>query len=347
MTEPIRLVTFADALRRRPGMYLGDLGPEALQHLIDELVSNAIDPFLMGRASFVGVRVLDDGGIEVSDDGPGLPFDIPSPDGSTSLATHWFTKLHFTARADDHAPHIHLHKSGMGLVLVTNCCTSVVCRSWREGVQWEQAFATGEPLDTPRVIARGEGRGTSIVIRPDVDLIRASLPAPAPLRATLWQAAHLFAGLEVRCNGEVFLARDGLRDLAQLHDDTATIRRAHFGEPRTFHWHGRHGDYEIDAAASGWRGVDTYWRTWINGRGTPLHGVHRDGYADALEAMDWQPAAAMLHVVTHDPRYAHPTRDEYAASGAREAIREALASPLDAFCREHQIGRYALNDDRR
>ena len=338
---PPRHLTFAEAIRRRPGMYLGDPGPEALQHLIDELTSNAIDQFLMGRASFVGVRVHDDGSIEVTDDGPGLPFDAPSPDGSASLATHWFTTPHSTARADDHAPHVHLHnRSGVGLALVSHCCTSLVCRSWRDGAQWEQAFAIGVPVDAPRVVARGDGCGTSIVMRPDVDLVEAALPAPAPLRANLWQAAHLFAGLRVRCNDEVFIARDGLRDLAQLHDDTAMIRRAEQGPPQTFHWHGRYGDYEIDAAASGWRGVDTYWHTWINGRETPLHGEHRNGFGDALEAVGWQPASAMLHVIAHDPRYAHPTRDEYVSPGAREAIRAALTGPLEAFCKERQIGRH-------
>ena len=343
---PPRKLTFGEAVRRRPGMYVGNPGPEALQHLIDELVSNAIDQFLMGQATFVGVQVHDDGGIDVTDDGAGLPFDLPAPDDSASLATHWFTTPHHTARADDHAPHVHLHdRSGIGLALVSHCCMSLVCRSWRSGVQWEQAFAIGVPQSAPRVVAHGDGRGTSIVIRPDVGLVEAALPAPAPLRAQLWQAAHLFAGLQVRCNDEVFLARGGLRDLAQLHDDTAMGRRRDVGPPPTFHWHGRHGDYEIDAAASGWRGIDTYWRTWVNGRGTPLHGVHRDGFADALRAVGWQPATAMLHVVTHDPRYAHPTRDKYVSPGAREAVREALTEPLDAFCRERSIGRHAATRD--
>lgn len=343
---PVHRLTFGEAIRRRPGMYLGEPGPEALQHLIDELTSNVVDQFLMGHATFVGVRVHDNGDIEVSDDGPGLPFDAPSSEHNRSLATHWFMTPHHTARADDHAPHVHVHqRHGFGLALVSHCCTSLVCRSWRDGVQWEQAFSVGIPVDAPRIVARGDGRGTSIVIRPDVDLIEAALPSPGPLRAQLWKAAHLFAGLQVRCNDEVFLARDGLRDLAQLHDDTASIRQAELGPPQTFHWRGRHGDYQIDAAANGYRGVETLWLTWINGRGTPLHGVHRDGYTDALAAVGWEPASAMLHVITHDPRYAHPTRDKYVSPGARDAIREALAEPLEAFCREHRIGRYAVKHD--
>lgn len=100
---PSKPLTFGEAIRRRPGMYLGDPGPEALQYLIDELVSNAIDQFLMGRATTIDVRVLDDGGIEIGDDGAGLPFDEPAPDGSASLATRWFTTPHHTARADGHA----------------------------------------------------------------------------------------------------------------------------------------------------------------------------------------------------------------------------------------------------
>ncbi|HJU39305.1 MAG TPA: ATP-binding protein, partial [Tahibacter sp.] len=175
---PPRKWTFGEAVRRRPGMYVGNPGPEALQHLIDELVSNAIDQFLMGQATFVGVRVHDDGGIEVSDDGAGLPFDQPAPDDSASLATHWFTTPHHTARADGHAPHVHVHSQfGIGLPIANHCSHRLVCRAWRNGALWEQTFADGMPDASPRVVATGDGRGTRIAFWPDGSIVGASVPA--------------------------------------------------------------------------------------------------------------------------------------------------------------------------
>ena len=348
---PVRRLTFGEAIRTRPGMYIGNQGPEALQHLIDELMSNAIDQFLMGRATFVDVRVHDDGGIEVADDGAGLPFDEPATDDSASLATHWFTTPHHTARADDHAPHIHVHSLfGIGLPSANHCSHRLVCRSWRNGALWEQSFTDGVPDAPPHVTANGNGRGTRITFWPDAAIVGAATPARGPLRATLQRAAHLFAGLELRYDGETFHARDGLGDLLYLLHDLGGRRHARWDNRPVFRWHGRHGDFQIEAAAVGFAGDphdECLWHTWVNGRATTDHGSHRLGFAHVLRREGWMPAIVALHVITHDPRFAGPTHNKYNFPPARTAVREALARPLNAFCREHQIGCDAVNDDRR
>lgn len=110
-----------------------------------------------------------------------------------------------------------------------------------------------------------------------------------------------------------------------------------------FRWHGRHGDFQIEAAAIGFAG-DPYdqclWYTWVNGRATSDHGSHRHGFAHVLRREKWTPSIVALHVITHDPRFAGPTRDKYDFPPARTAVREALAEPLAAFCRAQGIGRH-------
>ena len=339
-TSTIKLLTFREVVRRRPGMYIGESGVEALQQLIDEVASNAIDQFLMGRASMLGVTVRDDG-IEVRDDGPGMPFDIAGPEAGISLATHYLTTSHMTARADDHAPHVHLHRiGGCGLAMVVAYSRRFVCDSWRNGLLWRQSFTEGLPDAPPQIVAQGDGRGTVIELHPDETVIGTGTPSHTLLRSTLFRAAHLFAGLRIELDDEAFCAKQGLADLLHL----VTLRDGRWVDRPAFHWRGRHDGFDIEAAATGFGRADRrdcIWRTWVNGRSTLGDGTHRHGFAQALGYARWRPANVMLHVIAHDPRFAGPTRDRYVSVPARAAVRQALKEPLDIYCRAQRIGRYA------
>jgi DNA gyrase subunit B len=324
-----------------PGMYLGEQGVQALQHMIDEVVSNAIDQYLMGRATMLGVRVLEDGGIEVRDDGPGMPFDVAANEGDMSLATRYFTTRHGTARADDHSPHVHVHLlDGCGLMVVTFCSRRLVCRSWREGRLWHQSFTDGLPDAPPESVEHGEGRSTTIVFHPDAAIVGTDMPSRALLRSTLFRLAHLFPGLQIEFEREIFLAEEGLADYLQLFD----AGDWRWKDRPTFHWRCIQDGFEIEAAAAGFGredGRDCVWRTWVNGRATATHGTHRQGFVQALAQARWRPASVMLHVIAHDPAFAGPTRDKYISEPARTAVRQALNGPLDAYCRTQKIGKYA------
>jgi DNA gyrase subunit B len=333
-------LTFGQAVRRRPGMYAGDPGPDMLQHLIDELVSNVIDQYLRGAATTLTVRIRDDRGIEVADDGPGLPFDFPGPDGESSLATHHLLVAHSGGRGDNEAPHVHVHlRSGVGIAVVNHLSAHFTCRSWRGGRLWEQSFAVGEAVAAPRVVAEGEGRGTTFVFHPDLSIVGVDVPDMSRLRSTLWRSAHLFSGLKIHCGDERYLAPDGLADFVHMFDEPA-VAWSEWSERPVFHWRGRAGDYAIESAASGvGGGTDRTctWRSWVNGRSTPQRGSHVDAFAYALNQMGWEPATAMIHVITYDPRFAGPTRDRYTSEDACQAISRTLMPVLDSFCRAHGI----------
>ena len=340
MTERVFL-SLRKAVIKRPGMYFGDEGAERLQQLIDELVSNAVDQYLRGQCRRLDVRLDDDGWIEVVDDGPGLPFDREGPVPGESLATHYLLHAHSTATADGAAPHVHVHQcNGGGIALVNAVCSTLVCRSWRETMQWEQRFREGQPEAPPQVHEQGAGRGTSFRMRPDPAIFGSSPVDASLVRASLWRTAHLFAGLIVGCGRETFVAPNGLADLVRvMHEPTAIQIHAWRDRP-VFRRSARFGDYAVDAAAYGFAQTPQHrcrWHSWVNGRSTPLHGSHVDGFARALQACGWQPAIGMLHVIAHDPRYAGPTRDRYSSGAAEIAIEEALAAPLNRFCAEQGL----------
>ena len=139
----INIISHLEAIRKRPGMYFGDLEHGGANHVICELVANSIDQFLAGVASYVKVDIEGDR-ICVSDDGSGLPFDQPSEEVDISLAEHYLTQYHQTPTADGHAPHVHVGCSGIGLVAVTAVSVALQITSANGKAVWQQTYQQGK-----------------------------------------------------------------------------------------------------------------------------------------------------------------------------------------------------------
>lgn len=104
-----------DRVRRRAGMYVGDLGPGGVLHLAYEVIANAVDLHLSGRCTQIEVTILADGAVRIQDDGPGFP--ITDADGSP-LLVRALTELHDAPTKDGHTRHVHLASFGLGLSVV-------------------------------------------------------------------------------------------------------------------------------------------------------------------------------------------------------------------------------------
>lgn len=338
----IKVLKYPETVRKRPGMYVGELGPFAINQLIDEVVSNAIDQFLRGAATRVSVDLCDDGWIEIRDDGPGLPFDQRESSESVSVATRCLTNHHNTATADGAAPHIHVHaRFGVGLCIVNALCSRFICRSWRGGACWEQEFAEGEALSNARQVATGDGRGTTFRFLPDAKLLEAVHADSGHVRASLWRAAHLFSGMRLDCGSESFYTTRGVRDYLLTLQMSAFVSHA-IDDSSTFHWRGQAGSFRVEAVAAGSaRGSkpSTHWVSWVNGLETVEHGCHVDGFAQALRPHGWKPAVALLTVVADDPRFAGPMRQKFISAEARTAISSSLSEPLRTFLAGRRVQR--------
>lgn len=308
--------------------------------MVGELISNAADEFLAGRATSIAVR-LDGDTVVVEDDGSGLPFDVEAPHGDTSLATYYLTNLHVRPTADGHAPHVHLQGfNGVGLAGVNAVSDSLRCETWRAGQLWRQEFKRGVPLGPPEVIATGAGKGMCVTFRPDQAIWGTATPRPAALRAQLFLMAHLIPGLHARFGEERFHSLRGLEDLALIE---LQVTRSHIwpwkGRP-VFSHRAREGDLDIavafvgDADESG-----TRWRTWVNGSETPGHGSHQDGLLDALQEADWAPALAMAHLIMHAPKFAGPTRDRLDVPEVAAPIQAAVQEAILSYCEAHDVRR--------
>jgi len=321
-------------------MYIGWIGVVGVEHLVSELVSNSIDEFLCGKASEVRVKLHQDI-IEVSDDGEGLPFDVPGENGFENEGSSYLTHAHRTPSANNHTPHVHLHGvAGAGLAAVSALSAWLRVRSWRAGKLWEQEFRTGLPIGAVKVIQEGEGRGTTVEFIPDAEILKATHPRAAAVRSRLFEAVHIFPGLVVGFQNEVFHAPSGLSDLAFIQERQSSPEDRRWQGRPAFYCHSRVGEVVLTVAALGETRKQCNWYTWVNGSRTPEDGSHRDGFSDALCDAQWMPSIVMLHAVMLNTRFAGPTKDCLIVPEIRPVIAKGVSDTLKAYCREHRVGTF-------
>ncbi|MDX2240778.1 MAG: ATP-binding protein [Leptolyngbyaceae cyanobacterium bins.302] len=337
-------------IRRRPGMYFGNAGVSGVEQFVYELVSNVIDTYLANQATLVSVK-LTDASIKVTDDGTGLPFDESSDIDGISLATKVLTHVHWTRSWDEHAPHIHISRLGLGLAPLTAASAELTVTSWRSGKLWEQKFSKGFAQTTATIVRTGSGRGTSIEVTPDPELFGQARPRPGVIRRALFEAAHLFSKFAIEFQEERFWVPNGLQDLAFILCDSHCIEEALNPEP--FHITFQAENILVEAAAFGSRRsrlfsligsqvitgyissrtkrTQTRVFSWVNGARTPDGGSHVEGFLQALSQVGWKPALILIHVVMYEPEYAGPIRTKLNVPHIREFVCRTLLEPLHQY----------------
>lgn len=186
-----------EAVRKRPGMYIGSTGERGLHHLVYEVVDNSVDEALAGHCDTINVTILEDGALEVSDNGRGIPVAIHPTEGRPTVEVV-MTILHAGGKfgGSGYAVSGGLHGVGISVVNALSSRVETVIR--RDGYTWHQSFADGgKPVGELRQGEPTEEKGTTQTFWPDADIFETVDFDFETLRARFQQMAFLNKGLSI------------------------------------------------------------------------------------------------------------------------------------------------------
>jgi DNA gyrase subunit B len=190
-----------EAVRKRPGMYIGSTGERGLHHLVHEVVDNAVDEALAGYCDRIDVTLLADGGVRVADNGRGIPVDI-HPGENRPAVEVVLTTLHAGGKFDGQSYAVSGGLHGVGVSVVNALSSRLEVEIRKDGYAWRQSYVVGDPTGPLVKGEPAEQTGTIVTFWPDPDIFETTAWIFETLSRWLQEMAFLNRGLAINLTDE-------------------------------------------------------------------------------------------------------------------------------------------------
>lgn len=229
--DSIQVLEGLEAVRKRPAMYIGDIGQKGLHHLVYEVVDNSIDEALAGYCKNIEVFINEDNSITVIDDGRGIPVDIHEKEGRSALEVV-LTVLHAGGKFDKGSYKVSGGLHGVGVSCVNALSTYLKAEVRRNGKIYMQEYSCGKPKYDVKEVGASDTTGTSVTFMPDDSIFIVSEYKWDILAARLRDLAYLNAGIHLNLTdkrhveedgsfkSEHFYSTEGLKEFVRFLDET-------------------------------------------------------------------------------------------------------------------------------
>ncbi|MBW3577236.1 MAG: DNA topoisomerase (ATP-hydrolyzing) subunit B [Actinobacteria bacterium] len=367
--EQITVLEGLEAVRKRPGMYVGTTGPRGLHHLVWEVVDNAVDEALAGRCSLIEVTLLADGGVRVRDDGSGIPVEMHRKEGRSALEVV-MTVLHAGGKFDKQAYAVSGGLHGVGISVVNALSQRLVAEVRRDGKLWRQEYVRGIPQGPVETIAEATDTGTAISFWPDPDVFETTQFSADTIARRLRDTAFLTAGLRIAFTDqrifdthpepttEQFHAAGGLKDFV---DHLRSTKKKDGLHDVIHFWEEEQGPNGLQSVEAAVQWIDDYndsilsfcntintheggthdegFRTAVTStinRWAKQHNVIRAKEVDSLTGDDLREGlVAIVSVKVGDPQFEGQTKTKLGNTEVRSFVQTTTNAALARWLEEH------------
>jgi len=229
--DSIQVLEGLEAVRKRPAMYIGDIGIRGLHHLVYEVVDNSIDEALGGFCKNIEVYINEDGSVTVTDDGRGIPTDIMEKEGKSALEVV-LTVLHAGGKFNKDSYKVSGGLHGVGVSCVNALSSYLKAEIYRDGKMFVQEYSKGKPLNDIQVVGDSDKTGTTITFMPDNTIFTTIEYKHDILAARLRELAFLNKNVTLTITDkrekdaegkpkiDTFYSLEGLKEFVQYLDET-------------------------------------------------------------------------------------------------------------------------------
>ena len=282
--EQIQVLEGLEAVRKRPGMYIGSTSASGLHHLVYEIVDNSIDEALAGYCKHITVTINPGDSITVTDDGRGIPVDIQAQTGKPALEVV-FTVLHAGGKFGGGGYKVSGGLHGVGASVVNALSEWLRVRVHKNGSIYEMKFSRGHITQEMRVVGNTEKTGTEVTFQPDPEMFDSLVYDYTILRDRMREEAFLNAGLSITitdARGEEPVSKTmcyegGIREFASWSNRNKTAVH-----PDVIYMSGVKGDASAEVAIQYNDGYNENMLSFANDVRTPEGGMHETGFKAAL-----------------------------------------------------------------
>ena len=362
--DSIQALEGMEHVRKRPSMYIGDVGLRGLHHLVYEVVDNSIDEALAGHCDTISVTINDDNSITTEDNGRGIPVGIHKKEGVSALEVV-MTKIGAGGKFDKDSYKVSGGLHGVGVSCVNALSSSLKATVYRDGKVWEQDYERGKALSPVKEVGPCNKRGTLVTFKPDIEIFNQTIEYNyETLAQRLRELSFLNKGITLTIKdlrstdekgkhpSEVFHSKEGLKEFIRFLDESR--------EPiiqEVISIEGEKHDIPVEVAMIYNTSYSENLHSYVNNINTHEGGTHLSGfrrgltstlkkYADSSGLLDKlkfeisgddfrEGLTAIVSVKVAEPQFEGQTKTKLGNREVTSAVSQAVSEMLENYLEEH------------
>src|SRR6516165_109900 len=277
----VQMLRDADHIRRRPGMYIGDVGAGGLHHLAYELVYNSVDEALAGYCKHIHVKIHEDGSLSVKDDGRGIPVE-EHPEAKRPTLEVVLTTVGAGAKFDKNSYKVSAGLHGMGAKAVTALSEWTEAEVRRNGRVYKQEYARGKATTEVKDIGAAKGTGTLITFKPDPEIFKDTRFDYDTLEVRLRELAFLNKGLSFQLIDKRTGKEENFKYDGGIAEFVAYLNRSEEVLHKPIYIEKTVDNIQVEVALQYTTGDEERVRCYANNGYNPVGGTHMSGFRGAL-----------------------------------------------------------------